>query len=761
MKKLIVAALVMAVALLAFAGQSGVKALDDPEVNQTEVNNAIDDGVAYLLTQQQADGCWQSIGVTTGVTALAMLAIINSEPGGSAAIDNGTACLLTKVQGDGTIKDGAIDFLSVYNTSIALWALSEVPGDGGGPIDTAIAGARSYLLANQRDDGSGRCDAGGHINNGGWYYNGGVLATFVEHSNSSFALQGLAASTGIPAATADLAEGYFTCLQNRAPNFGLAVGSDGGFVYSNQGTKGGSRTSHTGSGSFALSLTGVNAGDGRIVDSLAFLDEALSQNPCRNMLHNDTGALDAAHWVVQDDLVHYAQWTTLKAYELAGVADDINDPSNWFYKLANCIIHEQGADGSCPAAGREDQILATSFCMLTLERVAPPPPHGIGTIKPGTPFTPDPSGNGRALAFDGLTTLYYTKTGDSNIYKVSTVGFVSMGPIPLAGRNYLCGGLSWDGTDLWCGTYDGSSNVYKVNPVTGLGTFQFNANAVIPGGIAQDSCYGVGVEDFIDGLAFDASDGTVWLSGDAARTVYHIDPTVPALLGSFTAPDHPNTGATGCNTGIEVAPGGFLELAMQTGPDLGPHVIAKIEKRDDVNNPPIIVSFAALNTNNPGIEDVAYDAKTFAPRCALWTNQFGADVVLTAFDVQCTRTIGYWKTHSDHAIEFLPITLGDDDTDGVCQTVADADDVEDILKAAKAKDAAAMLYAQLLAAKLNVAMGDIPAADLAAIGLVIEDADDLLGRNGCDPDTGRRGADRAEATALISALDAFNNKYSP
>ena len=77
------------------------------------------------------------------------------------------------------------------------------------------------------------------------------------------------------------------------------------------------------------------------------------------------------------------------------------------------------------------------------------------------------------------------------------------------------------------------------------------------------------------------------------------------------------------------------------------------------------------------------------------------------------------------------------------------------------KEAADMLLAQLLAAKLNVAMGDIPIADLVAIASVIADADELLGRNGCDPDTGRTGADRGEATALISAVDAFNNKYSP
>jgi len=302
-----------------------------------------------------------------------------------------------------------------------------------------------------------------------------------------------------------------------------------------------------------------------------------------------------------------------------------------------------------------------------------------------------------------------------------------------------------------------------IDPVTGAAAFQFNTNAVV-GGMNADSCYGPGVEVFIDGLALD-TDGTVWLSGDAARTIYHVDPAVPALLGSFTVPDHPSSGATGCNTGIEVAPGGFLELAMQTGPDQGPHDIVKIEKADDVDNPPIIVSFTALSTNDPGVEDIAYDPDTYAPRCVLWTNQFGATNQLTAFDVQCTRTLGYWKNHAAEDFDgtsFLPLSLGISSVDAsACVTVSTTDEAQDLLGAHGGQDVEPKLKAQLLAAKLNVAMGDIPQADLDAIAPIIQGADELLGRNGCDPDAGRQGADRAEAQALHDALDAFNNQYSP
>jgi hypothetical protein len=379
-KLTLVAALILLITTLSAIGPAA--AFDDAADNETEVTDAVDSGVAWLLTQQDGAGCWSSQGVTTGVTALAMLAIINSSPTGysglgaaeQTAVDGGTSCLLARVQGDGTITDGT--GLSTYNTSIAIWALSEVPDNG--PEGVAIAGGRTWLLASQRNDGSGRADTGGHVNNGGWYYESDTLAGFVEHSNSSFAMQALAVTGSIPNATADLAAGFWTCLQNRLASCGTQTALDGGFIYSHQFTKGGSRSSQTGSGVFAMVLSGIAAGDGRVLDGLAFLDEALDQHAGRNMLHNDAGniePLDNLHWSTNTDLIHYAQWAITKAYELAGVADDVNDSNNWFYKIADYLIHEQNLDGSWPASDREDQILATSFALLTLERVTPPPPE--------------------------------------------------------------------------------------------------------------------------------------------------------------------------------------------------------------------------------------------------------------------------------------------------------------------------------------------------------------------------------------------------
>lgn len=352
---------------------------DPPPDNATQVHNAVVLGRTYLLAQQNSTtGCWSDSDIV-GHTALAMLAIMHSEPGGyaaqsastKAAIDKGTGCILSRVQKDGPITDGDH---RTYNTSIAIWALSDVPVTA--DVTAAITGGRTWLLANQRNstDAAGRADAGGNQNNGGWYYEGGTAVTFVEHSNSSFALQGLEASGGIPAANADLAQGFFTCLQRRAPLCGDGASADGGFIYSHQLVKdGATQTSSTGSGSFALSLTGVAPTDARIVAAIAYLDASLNSSPCQNNDH--TGTDLTKNWSATSTLIHYAAWANLKAHELAGIADDVNNTSNWFYKLANCLTNAQTAEGRAAgrfnASFREDDILATSFALLTLEKVTP------------------------------------------------------------------------------------------------------------------------------------------------------------------------------------------------------------------------------------------------------------------------------------------------------------------------------------------------------------------------------------------------------
>jgi hypothetical protein len=258
------------------------------------------------------------------------------------------------------------------------------------------------------------------------------------------------------------------------------------------------------------------------------------------------------------------------------------------------------------------------LCMVTAGWLLPPTASAAtGDIL--RTFTPAPSGNGRAVAFDGGTTLYYTFVGDQNIYRVTTSG-VSLGAIPNPGpRGFTCGALAFDGTDLWCGTYEGTGNVWTVDPISGNATFRFSFV------FAADNCFGQ-APGSIDGLALDG-DGTLWLSDDGGRTIYH------ATAGGGVIASFPTPGGA-CNSGIE-AVGSNLSLVLfdaSTGANLRVVQVAKSSPSG-----PLVLSFPAQD-----LEDLAFDEVTFAPSCVLWGNSAGTDIV-NAYEIPCPTPVAVCK----------------------------------------------------------------------------------------------------------------------
>lgn len=234
-------------------------------------------------------------------------------------------------------------------------------------------------------------------------------------------------------------------------------------------------------------------------------------------------------------------------------------------------------------------------------------------------FTPAPAGNGRAVAFDGATTLYYTFTTDQNIYMVTTAG-VSLGAIPNPGpRGFTCGALAFDGTDLWCGTYDGTGNVWTVDPITGNATFRFTF------AFAPDNCFAQ-APGFIDGLGLD-SDGTLWLSDDGGRTIYHAT-AAGGVIAAFPTPG----GA--CNSGIEVV---GTNLSLVLFDDSSGANLRVVQVATSSPSGPLVLSFPAS-----GLEDLAFDEVTFAPQCVLWGNASGTDNI-AAFEIPCARPVAQCK----------------------------------------------------------------------------------------------------------------------
>lgn len=175
------------------------------------------------------------------------------------------------------------------------------------------------------------------------------------------------------------------------------------------------------------------------------------------------------------------------------------------------------------------------------------------------------------------------------------------------------GALSWDAADgvLWGGRYDGSGGVDKINPVTGAVTPVFGYS--FPTG---DNCYG-GTGPYIDGLAFDPSDGTLWISDDEGTTVFHVS-EAGSTIASFPTP----SGL--CNSGI-VANGQYLWLASVTN---GNYEIVRVSKA----SPSTTIS--SFSTGSNPAEGVALDGVTFPGICALWANYAGGTTTIQAWELE-------------------------------------------------------------------------------------------------------------------------------
>lgn len=267
---------------------------------------------------------------------------------------------------------------------------------------------------------------------------------------------------------------------------------------------------------------------------------------------------------------------------------------------------------------RKRFVLRALVLCLSISTVASAggPPAPFGSVL--TSFTPAHVGNGRALAFDPKSGhLFYTNAGDPHIYVTDAVGtdIATLSP----GFNY--GALSWDSKRdiLWGGHYDGTpaGGVDVIDPTTGVATPQFAF--AFPAG---DSCYAQ-PPGFIDGLAFDRIDETLWLSDDNAKTLFHVTLT-GGTISSSPVPDGK------CNTGI-ASVGQFLWLARQSGPDTSPYDVVKVAKSDPTT---VISGFPFVSTPSfAGPEGIAVDKNSFVPNCAVWTNQFGP-TMLTAWAVE-------------------------------------------------------------------------------------------------------------------------------
>lgn len=257
--------------------------------------------------------------------------------------------------------------------------------------------------------------------------------------------------------------------------------------------------------------------------------------------------------------------------------------------------------------------------------------------QPGTAITTVPlpvTGKGVSVANNCEGEIYYTHD-DGVLYKMDALGN-DLGSVPVAdaaGNTVFIDEMAWDETrqTLWGGEHGSNPiDVYTINATTGLATFEFTS--------ATNS-----VGTYRDGLAYDSTDDTLWLSGDVSTTIEHYT-TAGAPLPSITPTDAAGN-TLGLISGVQVGVGDLLYLGRN-----GAVQIVQVTKSTGA----FIASFASpAGTRDEGLE---CDAFSFAPTLALWSREFNLPGDITAIEIEpgscgCGEavicTLGFWKNHPE------------------------------------------------------------------------------------------------------------------
>ena len=374
---------------------------------EAEINLAINLGMSWLATQQNVDGSWgieaqvaktgfavlkfETHAVSMGedpldptyeyydqvmsgldyIFANASIISISPQPGGDPDMD-----------GDGIgVYFGALG-LRTYETSIAMMAIAastypemvvDVPGSSvdGWTYEEVLQDAVDYLAFGQTDVGSGR---------GGWSYeeidNG---EGWSDNSNTGYAVLGLAYAEATPPygfaltipafVKSELGEAniWIDYIQNDPGPLddGVEIDPDGGsgYIAPDEWVN----ILKTGSLLFEMAFVGDTAITPRVVDSVDYIERHW----------NDADEDPGWRGFPGGNASYQAMYTTMKGFETLGIDTIIVDSTevDWFDEMSTVLVAQQNLDGSWPSCFWDDgeQILATEWALLTLQKAVPPP----------------------------------------------------------------------------------------------------------------------------------------------------------------------------------------------------------------------------------------------------------------------------------------------------------------------------------------------------------------------------------------------------
>ena len=340
---LIIASLALAVAGPGLAGRAFALT-----PHEEAINTAIEDGLAWLRANQNADGSWDAYGdYWVGGAGMATLAFLEQGYDESdSAVADGIAYILSMQQPNGSICTSQWD--DNYETSCAIWALAATGG-----YHDEIAEAVDWLVKNQWDEAfPSQCPESDEKQWGGFGYGWDDRP---DLSNSQFSLIALRAAELDPA----------------SPTWSKAItftqrcrGTENGFIYLPGESLAGGTTSYgsmTAAGVWALRLCGRPTEDEYVQGGLNWLKDnyAYDTNPVLSWMH------------------YYYIWSAAKAFLICDIKGEIGglipvetedepafDPG-WYYDFSKYLVSVQNTDGSW---FREDTYTDTFWALLTLQK---------------------------------------------------------------------------------------------------------------------------------------------------------------------------------------------------------------------------------------------------------------------------------------------------------------------------------------------------------------------------------------------------------
>lgn len=364
-------------------------------------------GMTWLAEQQDLDnGSWDDHVAKTGLALLKFethawdtdkMSPLNPEYEYNGLVVAGLEYLFEQAQIDATGPFGDADsngngqviyFGSGdnYDTAIALMAIA-ASGEPDEPITGPLAPMTYEEIAQDTVDylAWGQNDPIHGNYRGGWGYNANY--GWSDNSNSGYVTMGLAFSKGYG----------FNCTIPTFVYTELNLWID--YIQSSDGGSGYSDPEYweniLKTGNLLQQMQFVSDGLGvvRVQDAIGYIED--NWNTPVNWWGSGIGEDGGWQAGIGEPNAHYqATFTMMKGLEVYNIdlldLDGVGDPDDWFDEVAAVLIAEQELDGSWPdsywgtyAGG--DRILSTTWALLTLQKVSPPPSENIDiNIKPGS-----------------------------------------------------------------------------------------------------------------------------------------------------------------------------------------------------------------------------------------------------------------------------------------------------------------------------------------------------------------------------------------